>query len=450
MKSPIAVRLLLLSSMSLVTAQDTTTAKAPDPNSDFYQAPSTNIDFPGCFSDLVTADRNGDGLVKSDEYLGFIQEYGKRKCIENPELTLQQRIAFNTIACACRSEEGAAIDCCIGNNAQIQTAGAMNPARTGAQQGYLTSACRITDATLPPPACPPIDDIRKNATLPPLPPIMIPPAPRSPSGGGGLPIEALWGIIAAALLLLMLLCCCCGFVLRKQKPKDVEEEEEEVIAGKGMPPSEDVERNEPPEASSANVPPPVIPAAAKVATDDESEEEEEGSKDQGGGLLGEEDEEAGNKRYVGPRYPLPKKESPGIKLRPIEKEDEENPVWDQPGRQLDYPKEKDEDPGQVLDRYVPDGGVYLQQRPEKDPVEFNPQWERGEKEEPDESDRRKHRIQSGLGEGEVWNKLDEEESDNMNLGGGGGDVFDWVVQSALGVLDQTDEAGLTNDDDHKY
>jgi hypothetical protein len=52
--------------------------------------PSENIDFPGCWSDLAKADRNGDGFVKQNEYLNFIQEYGKRICFSTDALTLQQ------------------------------------------------------------------------------------------------------------------------------------------------------------------------------------------------------------------------------------------------------------------------------------------------------------------------------------------------------------------------
>ena len=63
---------------------------------------------------------------------------------------------------------------------------------------------------------------------------------------------------------------------------------------------------------------------------------------------------------------------------------------------------------------------------------------------PDELDTRKHRIQSGLGQGEVWDKLDATESERGTERGNGG-AFDWVVQNALGTLGENDD--LAHDPD---
>lgn len=276
----------------------------------------------------------------------------------------------------------------------------------------------------------------------------MPPSPRASSGGGGgLSDGALWGIIAAAAALLLLLCCCCVCVFRRRKKKEEEEEEEEEIKGKGLP--GDIEEQKP-EQSAANVPPeadvPVVavPVGAAPGEDDESEDEEDARKRRGGGPLGEEEEEEANKRWGGPRYPPPEKEDPTLKLKPVEKEEEEDPDWDQPGRPMDYPKDKDEMSAGEVEHYEPDGGVYLPERPGKNPVEYDPQWERGTPEEPDDRDDRKHRIQSGLGEGAVWNQLDENDSDDEKPGVASTNVFDWVVQSALGVLDNNDQAAHAN------
>jgi hypothetical protein len=111
------------------------------PNESMVSRPSEDIDFPGCWSDLAKADRNGDGYVKENEYLNFIQEYGKRICFSTDALTLQQSATFNTLACICRSEEGSSVDCCIGDNAQIPTVGALDENRTVTQKNYLTSVC---------------------------------------------------------------------------------------------------------------------------------------------------------------------------------------------------------------------------------------------------------------------------------------------------------------------
>lgn len=424
-------RLLLFLALAPLVNADETPLK-PDPNSDFYKAPDENIDFPGCFSDLAKADRNGDGVVKKDEYLGFIQMYSKRLCVENPFLTLQQRIAFNTIACGCRAEEGADVDCCIKENAQIRTAGALNPSRTGEQNAYLTSACRITDETLPDPQCPPVDDTRDTGPIPPVIPGVL-------SSDDGFPKEALWGLIAGALLLL-LLCCCCVGIFRKRRQKQLEEEEEHAMAGKGLPGDAG---SAVPEQSPATAGAPGSFAAGSVprgTDDDDSDYDDEGRKRVGGGPLGGADEEDGRKRYGAGRLPPPEKDPKGHKLRPIEKEEEEDPDWDHPGRQIDYPKDKDDMSAGHVDHYEPDGGVYLPEREGKKPVDINLKWERGTPYDPDEVDPRKHRIQAGLGEGEVWDKLGEQDDDDSRKGAPQSDVFDWVVQSALGVLDKSDEA----------
>lgn len=89
---------LLFSMLSLATAQ-----KSPG----IIKGPSMAIDFPSCFNDLANAYKNGDGGVKLDEYLGFIQAYANdQKCIANPVLTFEQRTAFNKIACSCISLAG--------------------------------------------------------------------------------------------------------------------------------------------------------------------------------------------------------------------------------------------------------------------------------------------------------------------------------------------------------
>ena len=428
-----ASSLLVLALLPLTVAQ----YKKPDPNSDFFEAPDEHIDFPGCFSDLNLADRNKDGVVKVDEYLGFIQEYAKRLCITNPTLTLQQRIAFNTIACGCRSEEGSTSNCCLGPNAQIRTDGALNPARTGAQNGYLTSACRITDETLPGPQCPPKDDDRDKGPIPPVVPIV----PSSSSGDDGFPKEALWGLIAG-LLLLALLCCCCVGVFRRRRQQQLEEEEKQAAANNGLP--GDLEEQAPgsgPPAGTVAVPP-ATRGAPFGGGADESDDEEEGRKQGGGGPLGDEEGEDGRKRYGAGRLRPKENEPPGWKLRPVPPKDpEEDPEWDQPGRQIDYPKDKDDMSAGEVDHYEPDGGVHIPGREGKSSSPLNLNWERGTPEEPDEVDKRKHRIQSGLGKGEVWDQLNEGDDDDSKKGGAQNDVFDWVVQSALGVLDKSDETG---------
>ncbi|GAX13299.1 hypothetical protein FisN_17Hh240 [Fistulifera solaris] len=447
MKRVSAIILLFLSAFShLSNAQEAQVE--PDPNSDFYQEPDRFIDFPGCFADLITADVDGDGLIKKDEYLGFIQEYSKRKCIENPALTLQQRIAFNLISCGCRAEQGAPVECCLGENAQIRTAGAIDPDRTAEQQNYLTSACRVTDETLPPFNCPPIDDEREEAPVPPLPILFTIPPPKQDDDG--FPKEALWALIAAALLLLLCCCCACGY--RRKIARELEEEEEKE---NGFEPDPEQPlaasqlRSMPPGVDEENPISPVMVAGAIPLTrgvEDESEYDEDGRKRRGGGPIGDEYDEEGRKRYGAGRIPPPEHLQPGFKLRPVPPKDpEEDPDWDHPGRVIDYPKEKDDMSAQELERYVPEGGVFIPERPGKDPVEFNPQWERGQKPEEDDRDGRKHRLQSGLGSGEIWDRLDDDSTSGSVRSFE--NQIDWVMNSALGVLHHTDEQGLTEIDE---
>jgi hypothetical protein len=422
--------------------------------------PSENIDFPGCWSDLAKADRNGDGFVKQNEYLNFIQEYGKRICFSTDALTLQQSATFNTLACICRSEERSAVDCCIGDNAQIPIAGAMDEKRTPRQKNYLTSVCKLTDATIDG-RCPPS---KQERAIPPGALVAV------PATSGGLSDGAMWGIIAAAALLALLLCCCCC-VLRRQKMKQLEEEEEEnavTSTAKNMPPMEQApvvppgphllrKTNRDPENGLARDLPgeggadnPLGPASgASGATEaDDSDEDEEGRKRRGGGNLPPGDEETGLRIPTAPRIPPPDDPAnPPRNLRPIPPKEEEDDEWDQPGRNIEFPKNKDDMSAGEVDHYEPDGGVYMPERQGKEPLNWKKDWNRPKPEEPDEVDDRKHRIQSGLGEGEVWDKLDQDETE-VSKPLPQGDVFDWVVQSALGVLDnaeQVDDDRLTYD-----
>jgi len=111
----------------------------------------TDIDYLVCFQYLVANDEDKDDLLGAAEYLHFIQDYARRqKCINNPVLTVNQRIAFNTIVCDCQSED---LDCCIDDTAAIRIAGALNPNRPDAQTEYLSLACSITDDVLGPSQC---------------------------------------------------------------------------------------------------------------------------------------------------------------------------------------------------------------------------------------------------------------------------------------------------------
>jgi hypothetical protein len=140
------VLLVLLGSAQFTTAEE-------------IVMPDREINFSGCYSDLVMADGDSDGFVYSAEYLVFVQAYGKRVCAYTNELSLQQLATFNTLACICRSQDNTADDCCLGSNAQIPTSGAETPVdqQTPNQKNYLTSVCKLTDATIDG-QCPPVNN----------------------------------------------------------------------------------------------------------------------------------------------------------------------------------------------------------------------------------------------------------------------------------------------------
>jgi hypothetical protein len=252
----------------------------------------------------------------------------------------------------------------------------------------------------------------------------------------------------------------------RRRKKRQEEEEERINEAKTLENAEAVPEQAPgsnprgmdlddPTLAAAAVPPGVAGAAADPRYVDEEdiegargarnindeEEEEEISKARGSARIPPE-EEAKRRRLRGegeindPEVPHDR-----VVLRPPpEKNPEEDPNWDYPGRDINYPKDSDEMSAGQVDHYEPDGGVYLPQRPTKEPLDWRRSWERPDVEDPDDNDNRKHRIQAGLGEGEVWDKLNEK--DDVSTGPKNtGDVFDWVVSSALGVLDNTDKQG---------
>jgi hypothetical protein len=447
--------------VSAASAQSSTNTK-PTTDESLIDRPNKEIDFPGCYSDLVKADRDGDGFVKQKEYLNFIQEYGKRICFSTNALTLQQSATFNTLACICRSQDNAADDCCLGKNAQIPTSGANMPVdkQSPNQKNYLTSVCKLTDATIDG-QCPPA--VRDRATPPEA---LVAPVPAG--SGDGL----MWGLIAGALALALLLCCCCC-VVRRKRMKQAEEEEEAARqaanAAKAEPLSEQapalppgphllrktgIDPEKDPRGMNLDDPDPENPGgvgkgARGSAVADDDDEDEDGRKRRGGGLIPPGDEESGLRIPAAPRLPPPMDpNNPGPKLRPIPPKEGDEDEWDHPGRNIEFPRDKDEMSAGEVDHYEPDGGLKYPDREGRDPLNRKKDWNRQKPEEPDEVDPRKHRIQSGLGEGEVWDKLGEEETEHSRQKPQG-DMFDWVMQTALGVLDKNTPSGNANGRDDR-
>lgn len=445
---------------------------------DLVNRPDPKLDYEGCASDLHRTDRNGDGGVDQDEYLNFIQEYGKRICFETSRLTLQQNSIFWNLACRCVvRDDNPTSDCCISDDAKISTAGANLPPtqRTSTEQEYLITVCKLTDATIDS-KCPPTVDDRDEAGAVVAGPgsvVATPPVAAAADDGG---LGWWWALIAAAILLCCL-CLCCGF-RRMRKKEDEEEREDEVLAttvDKDEAQPRDVEadpeqavtmkssmdseprsmahtepNSEPdyemgPEFISSPEEEPVTPAtvipmtatsvASGVVVGPDDDDEEETRKRRGGGPIPD-DNDPNRVVYRGaPPFPPPENPAqPRKPLNPIPDKERDGDEWDQPGRDIQYPIEKDDMSDGEVEHYDPDGGVYFPNRPAKDPSDWNRNWNRAKPDEPDEVDARKHRIQTGLGEGEVWNKLDEESTHVQPKNTGNGDAFDWVIQSALGAL----------------
>eukprot|EP00522_Entomoneis_paludosa_P011878 CAMPEP_0172439052 /NCGR_PEP_ID=MMETSP1065-20121228/165_1 /TAXON_ID=265537 /ORGANISM="Amphiprora paludosa, Strain CCMP125" /LENGTH=472 /DNA_ID=CAMNT_0013187679 /DNA_START=111 /DNA_END=1529 /DNA_ORIENTATION=- len=430
--------------------------------------PFEGLNYTGCAEDMILSDFDGDGKVSNVEYQSFVAKTAARRCVYWPELDLGQRTNFISLACQCASHahQGGLPNCCVGKNAHLSTGGAANPlTRTEPQQVFIQNVCVVTYGTLPGTNC----SLKILPVLEPPPIVAVPLNTRS----GGSATGNRWTLVAAmiATLLLLLLICCCCCVMRRRKRKEYEEEEiiETEYPGKEewleQPLQEQAPRSMPPpeEGELAAVP---VPLAMPPPEDDPSEysgegdnlggghdddedSDGEGRRRRGGNYVDEEEEDT-RRRWPGGTIPDEEKEKEQIKLKPIPPKDPApDDPWDEPGRNIEEIKpDPDEMSAQEFERYDPGGGVNIPQRPEKEPLEWDNKWEKGRRPEGDEYDDRKHRIQAGMGHGEIWDKLDQDDASKSTKGAAGGDAFDWVVQSAMNVMDNADEQGhLEGDDD---
>lgn len=431
--------------------------------------PFEGVNYTACNEDLLRSDSDGDGRITMTEYETFVAETAGRRCIFWPELTLGQKGNYNSLACQCASHQHNAggennendKSCCIGENAHLKTDGATNAmTATEPQLVFLDNVCLITYETLPGTNCS-IQLLPFNEP----PPVIVPLVPAALSGptAAGSDVNLLVPMIATALLLL--LCCCCCCIFRRRRRKEVQEEEiveteypgkeewlETPLAGGG--PGQ--ERGMPGDGGADNNP--------EGYRDDPDGYDADG-KNRSGGYNDDEYDDGDGRRARGYNHALPEEEDAKRRwpdgeyippetppshhaLRPTpEKDPIPPPDWDEPAREIDDLKNKNEEPGQVFDPYNPDGGVHDPKRPPRDPVTWKNQWEPGEPPEPEEDDGRKHRIQSGMGQGEIWDRLDTDSTSKSTQVKGTGDVFDWVVKSALEVMDGADKQGFLDGDD---
>ena len=426
--------------------------------------PYEGVNYTGCEKDILASDFDGNQQVSKEEYESFVYKTAVRRCQEWPELTLEQELLYNSLACECKSSPDQRADCCIGDRSHLPTNGALEPdTRSPVETVFLERVCTVTYGTLPGTNCSIIILPTGNP-----PPVIVTPFPGAAGTANGNRWTLVAAMLATALLFLLCCCCCCG--ARNRYRKDAEEEEliEEEFPGKEEiieePLQEAAPRAIPPVAQSEDLvaepgereSPPMDEESEYSGSgdnrgggyEDDEESDGEGRKRRGGNYVGEPEEDV-RRRWPDGEIPDPQKDRETVVLKPIPPKEKIEEEWDYPMRDIQEIKpEPDEMSGQEFERHIPETGVVTYDRPQKDPVTWKNDWERGEKPEGDEYDDRKHRIQAGMGEGEIWDRLEQDSnSKSTTRGGGGGDAFDWVVQSAINVMDTADQQGHLSGDD---
>jgi hypothetical protein len=419
----------------------------------------------GCANAILEHDLDGDGAVRRDEFLSYVNNVADLLCIPpRPILDLELQTVFVSIACLCQELPGNDFSCCFEDNAGLYSMGASDVVgRTAAELSYLRAACLLTQAVLGPEQCQlPVATLAPGGIVPAGPIIpFVPPAtvPAEPN-------NLLWLLLLLLLPLICCICCCCY-----RRDKEVEEEfevvvkEETIVQGpedpiadrnlSPQPMEPDIEQalavpndtlpadapmipiplpplvpepEEPQEPFSAGDEdddggdaqrpgPPMAAGAPGMAEDEDDEEDEENIGRKLGANPDDDEEDDGGRRFGGQgMLPLPPGRE-GVVLRHVEKETTAPGEYEYPERNISEFKYKREDSGQILDHYVPDGGVYDPQRPPKAPVIMpTPKYERKPKPPPLYIDPRKERKQMGLGDGEVWDALNNWEEEQEKTG----------------------------------
>jgi hypothetical protein len=388
----------------------------------------------GCANAILSHDDSGDGVIRRNEFLDYVNNVADLLCIPpRPNLDLELQTVFVSIACLCLEREAFGPDCCTGDNAGLYLAGAEDvPSRTEDEDSYLRAACLMTQAVLGPDQC-----RWEPVTIAPgaIPGVVVPPAGTTP-----LPEEEedeanmLWLLLLLLFTVFCLICCCCYKKNEEEEEWEVTVTEEKFVKGpdeeigdRGLNPMpEEPEVRSPLAIPSDELPvdegvkslavPPVA-SGPKPAVPPGNEEDADAEKRRLGEMEDdEEDEEAG--RRLGGQGELPPPPNPiGVRLRHVEKEKPPGAEYEYPERELVEAKIKREDSGQILDHYEPDGGVFIPERAKKGSVEMpKPHYERQKPPEPVYIDPRKQRKQMGLGDGEVWDALNEWEDEQEKHG----------------------------------
>ena len=413
----------------------------------------------GCANAVLAHDDNGDGAIRRDEYLNFVNNVADLLCLPpRPILDLELQTVFVSIACLCQEREGNDISCCFGPEAGIFQEGAADLAsRTEDEASYLRAACLLTQAVLGPEQCDlPVATIDPGAIPIAFPQVPVVVLPAEPDDGDN---DLLWLLL---LLLIPLICCICCCCYRKDKEAQEEYEitvtEQKIVEGPdgpisdtGIPPQpEDVEQAlsvppaEPPATDKGipplplagdpsepfsggdefdeggNAPRPGPPMAAGAPGMGEMEDDEEDEENIGrkmGANPDDDDSEDGRRRFGGQgELPLPPAPE-GVRLRHVEREPGTEAEYEYPERQINEFKYKREDSGQILPHEEIDSGVNIPTRPPREPVIMpNPSYRRQPIPEPVYIDPRKARKQMGLGDGAVWDELNNWEEEQEKTG----------------------------------
>lgn len=420
----------------------------------------------GCANAIMDHDDNGDGAIRRGGYLDFVNNVADLLCLPpRPILDLELQTIFVSIACLCQEREGNDITCCFGAEAGIyQDGAAALPTRTEDEASYLRAACLLTQAVIGPEQC----DVQVATVNPgavvisfPSNPIVIIPPPADTGNN-----ELLWLLL---LLLIPFICCVCCCCYRKDKEDQEEYEitvtEQKIVEGPegpvddaGIPPQpEDVEQAMllPPPApvpfnagdefdEDGNAPKPgqpMPPMGAPGIGENENDEEDDENIGRKLGANPDDDEDEEGRRRFGGQGELPNPPAPeGVRLRHVEREPGTEVEYEYPERQINEHKFKREDSGQILPHEEIDSGVYDPQRAPRQPVIMpNPNYQRAAIPEPVYIDPRKERMQMRLGDGEVWDTLNNWEEEEEKIGGV--EKIDWVIHSALTVFADAEDTG---------
>lgn len=390
------------------------------------------VDFGYCYGSLARHDVNGDGRLKRAEFENFAQDFGGATECLGPfsELPIELLTVWNQLSCECVARGGTS-DCCLGDNGNIPISGVdASDAFLVAEQQYLRQVCLRTDQAI------------VTYCGPPPPPIIPPPPPaffRAPPPVAAPKTGLIVGLIFAGLFLII--------PWRRRwiffaggKPDDESESSEEPADdasedGGGM--RHLVTEAVPPDDLEAGDAAEPADDAMQLRAVGEEEDGEFGGTSYGRTVEEPEYEQEGNpKKFVYEQFETPAEPEDPIKLRPI-------PV----------PIKTEEDEPYDLEHYVPDGGIVEYERegewrydadggwtPEeregKKPVEFEPQpFERAVPIVAPVVDNRRDRHLDAYGDAAIFDRLASEPTDTA-IAAGGGDMFNWVIESTLNTLDQ--------------